>query len=141
GGRPQSLKAGTDSAPPSRKHPHQLFNRPERPFGPGNPAHRATPADSSYPSSTIRPHRPASIGPNHPKTPQNPPHEKSRLTLMRAASIRRSRSPRPSVTRALPGSIGSVGDALDNALMESAVGLYKSELIDQHSTFTGRAEL
>jgi len=26
-------------------------------------------------------------------------------------------------------------------LMESAVGLYKSELIDQHSTFTGRAEL
>lgn len=27
-------------------------------------------------------------------------------------------------------SIGSVGDALDNALMESAVGLYKLELID-----------
>ena len=41
----------------------------------------------------------------------------------------------------IAGSIGSVGDALDNALMESAVGLYKSELIDQHSTFTGRAEL
>ena len=39
------------------------------------------------------------------------------------------------------GSIGSVGDALDNALMESAVGLYKSELIDQHPTFSGRAEL
>jgi putative transposase len=30
---------------------------------------------------------------------------------------------------------------LDNALMESAVGLYKSELIDQHPTFAGRAEL
>jgi len=41
----------------------------------------------------------------------------------------------------IAGSVGSVGDALDNALMESAVGLYKSELIDQHSTFTGRAEL
>ena len=26
-------------------------------------------------------------------------------------------------------SIGSVGDALDNALMESAIGLYKTELI------------
>src|SRR6185295_8364179 len=72
GGRPQSLKAGTDSAPPSLKHPHQLFNRPERPFGPGKPAHRATPADSSYPSSTIRPHRPASIGPNPPNTPPKP---------------------------------------------------------------------
>ena len=41
----------------------------------------------------------------------------------------------------IAGSIGTVGDALDNALMESAVGLYKSELIDQHPTFTGRAEL
>jgi putative transposase len=39
----------------------------------------------------------------------------------------------------IAGSIGSFGDALDNALMESAVGLYKSELIDQHPTFTGRA--
>ena len=28
------------------------------------------------------------------------------------------------------GSIGSVGDALDNALMESTVGLYKTEVID-----------
>jgi transposase InsO family protein len=41
----------------------------------------------------------------------------------------------------IAGSIGSIGDALDNALMESAVGLYKSELINQHSPFTGRAEL
>ena len=41
----------------------------------------------------------------------------------------------------LVGSIGSVGAALDNALMESAVGLYKSELIDRHPTFRGRAEL
>ena len=29
-------------------------------------------------------------------------------------------------------SIGSVGDALDNALMESTIGLYKTELIDRH---------
>lgn len=30
----------------------------------------------------------------------------------------------------ITGSIGSVGDALDNALMESTIGLYKTELID-----------
>jgi putative transposase len=41
----------------------------------------------------------------------------------------------------IAGSIGTVGDALDNALMESAVGLYKSELVDHHPTITGRAEL
>lgn len=29
----------------------------------------------------------------------------------------------------LQGSIGSVGDALDNAMMESTIGLYKTELI------------
>ena len=42
----------------------------------------------------------------------------------------------------IAGSIGSVGDALDNALMESTVGLYKTELIDRHDrSFTGRTEL
>lgn len=30
----------------------------------------------------------------------------------------------------IAGSIGSVGDALDNALMESTIGLYKTEVID-----------
>lgn len=30
----------------------------------------------------------------------------------------------------LQGSIGSAGDALDNAMMESTIGLYKTELID-----------
>jgi transposase InsO family protein len=30
---------------------------------------------------------------------------------------------------AIAASIGSVGDALDNALMESTIGLYKTELI------------
>lgn len=32
----------------------------------------------------------------------------------------------------ITGSIGSVGDALDNALMEPAIGLYKTEVIDRH---------
>lgn len=39
------------------------------------------------------------------------------------------------------GSIGTVGDALDNALMESTIGLYKTELIHRHRSFTGRADL
>lgn len=41
----------------------------------------------------------------------------------------------------IAGSIGSVGDALDNALMESAIGLYKTELIDRQKSWTGRAEV
>jgi putative transposase len=40
-------------------------------------------------------------------------------------------------------SIGTVGDALDNALMESTIGLYKTELIDHDRTrnWSGRAEV
>ena len=39
-------------------------------------------------------------------------------------------------------SIGTVGDALDNALMESTIGLYKTELIDRHRpTWTGPSEV
>ena len=40
-------------------------------------------------------------------------------------------------------SIGTVGDALDNALMESTIGLYKTELIehDRARSWTGRAEV
>jgi transposase InsO family protein len=40
-------------------------------------------------------------------------------------------------------SIGTVGDALDNALMESTIGLYKTELIDhdRQCSWTGRAEV
>lgn len=34
------------------------------------------------------------------------------------------------VEAGLQGSVGSVGDALDNAMMESTNGLYKTELID-----------
>ncbi len=40
------------------------------------------------------------------------------------------------------GSIGTVGDALDNALMESTIGLYKTELINRYpGTYAGRAEV
>lgn len=39
-------------------------------------------------------------------------------------------------------SIGTVGDALDNALMESTIGLYKTELIDrQLHTWSGPTEV
>src|SRR5205085_8923463 len=40
-------------------------------------------------------------------------------------------------------SIGTVGDALDNALMESTIGLYKTELIehDRARSWTGLAEV
>jgi len=34
----------------------------------------------------------------------------------------------------ITGSIGTVGDALDNALMESTIGLFKTEPIDRHPT-------
>lgn len=45
----------------------------------------------------------------------------------------------------ITGSIGSVGDALDNALMESTIGLYKTEVIDHEKpdgrSWSGRAEV
>ncbi len=42
----------------------------------------------------------------------------------------------------ITGSIGSVGDALDNALMESAIGLFKTELIHRHpGSWSGRNEV
>lgn len=42
----------------------------------------------------------------------------------------------------ISGSIGSVGDALDNALIESAIGLFKTELIARHhNSWSGRAEV
>ncbi|WP_257162018.1 integrase core domain-containing protein [Corynebacterium cystitidis] len=34
----------------------------------------------------------------------------------------------------MKGSIGTVGDAYDNGLMESAIGLYKTEVIDFGNT-------
>jgi putative transposase len=41
----------------------------------------------------------------------------------------------------IAGSIGSVGDALDNALMESTIGLYKTELVDRQQSWAGRTEV
>jgi putative transposase len=44
----------------------------------------------------------------------------------------------------IAGSIGTVGDALDNALMESTIGLYKTELINTRErgrNWSGRAEV
>jgi putative transposase len=41
----------------------------------------------------------------------------------------------------IAGSIGSVGDALDNALMESTIGLFKTELINRQRSWTGRADV
>ena len=44
----------------------------------------------------------------------------------------------------IAGSIGTVGDALDNALMESTIGLYKTELINTRRrgrNWSGRAEV
>ncbi|MFZ2172707.1 MAG: IS3 family transposase [Rhodococcus sp. (in: high G+C Gram-positive bacteria)] len=45
------------------------------------------------------------------------------------------------VESGIAGSIGSVGDALDNALMESTIGLYKTELINRTQSWSGRAEV
>ena len=45
------------------------------------------------------------------------------------------------VESGIAGSIGSVGDALDNALMESTIGLYKTELINRTLSWSGRAEV
>ncbi|MBA2949636.1 transposase [Streptomyces sp. PSKA28] len=41
----------------------------------------------------------------------------------------------------IAASIGSVGDALDNALMESAIGLYKTELIKPQRPWKTLAEV
>ena len=48
---------------------------------------------------------------------------------MPGRSILLWRSLNNSPAAGIAGSIGTVGDALDNALMESTIGLYKSELI------------
>ena len=53
------------------------------------------------------------------------------ITRMPDRNTRPWRSPRRSTDAGIAGSIGTVGDALDNALMESTIGLYKTELIDR----------
>src|SRR5262249_30743784 len=46
---------------------------------------------------------PASIGPNHPKTPQNPPHEKSRLVPPCVYRCVRNAPSQQSILRSLVG--------------------------------------
>lgn len=42
----------------------------------------------------------------------------------------------------ITGSIGTVGDAVDNAMMKSTIGLYKTELIDRQArSWTGWREV
>jgi putative transposase len=41
----------------------------------------------------------------------------------------------------IDASIGTVGDALDNALMESTIGLYKTELIKPRGPWRSHAEV
>ena len=41
----------------------------------------------------------------------------------------------------ITGSIGTVGDALDNALMDSTIGVYTTELIDRDRSWSNRAEV
>lgn len=41
----------------------------------------------------------------------------------------------------IDASIGTVGDALDNALMESTIGLYKTELINRRGPWRTRADI
>ena len=65
----------------------------------------------------------------HTSLPRIPFHRKRFVHHSDAGSTHRPGSPR-SFADWNRRSIGNIGDALDNALMESAVGLYKSELID-----------
>ena len=48
---------------------------------------------------------------------------------MPGARAPRSRSPSGWLPQALSASVGTVGDAYDNALAESVIGLFKTELI------------
>jgi putative transposase len=41
----------------------------------------------------------------------------------------------------IDASIGTVADALDNALMESTIGLYKTELIKRHGSWRTLADV
>lgn len=45
------------------------------------------------------------------------------------------------LTAGIDASIGSVGDALDNALMESTIGLYKTELINRRGPWRTLADV
>ena len=51
------------------------------------------------------------------------------ITVTEAASICRSATPNGWPKRGLEPSVGSVGDSYDNALAETIIGLYKTEVI------------
>ena len=47
----------------------------------------------------------------------------------------------PLIEAGVDASIGTVGDALDNALMESTIGLYKTELIKNEGPWRSLADV
>ncbi len=51
------------------------------------------------------------------------------IDRLNSPSTRRSRSPSTLAAAGVNGSVGTVGDAYDNALAESVIGLFKTELI------------
>lgn len=48
---------------------------------------------------------------------------------MRAVNIRRWYGPKSSFSMAPPHPIGSIGDAYNNALMKTIIGIYKAESV------------
>jgi hypothetical protein len=90
---------------------------------------------------TASPHAPSTLPPTRVVVPSHtsvievllPPVEPGQYTSLAFTEAL--------VESGIAGSIGSVGDALDNALMESTIGLYKTELIDREWAWTGRAEV
>lgn len=69
----------------------------------------------------------------HLSVQQSPPQRCAQYTALASTEALRDSG--------LAGSIGSVGDALDNALMEAAIGLYKTEPIERQRSWTGRGEV
>jgi len=110
---------------------------------------RALPADSGLAGLGVEGDAAGDVGagaePCSPAAATNAQFSPRRLVLHSDAG---SRHTAISLTEALieagiAPSIGTVGDALDNALMESTIGLCKTELIDHDGdgSWTGRAEV
>lgn len=78
--------------------------------------------------------------PFHPPPRQRDLHRSGLLHHSGAGSQCTSRAFTEALADAgIAGSIGAVGDALDNALMESTIGLFKTELSDRQRSWAGRA--
>ena len=90
---------------------------------------------------TASPHAPSTLPPTRVVVPSHtsvievllPPVEPGQYTSLAFTEAL--------IASGIAGSIGSVGDALDNGLMESTIGLYKTELIDRAASWSGRAEV